>query len=76
MPDVEFSPSREFSLIRRFRALFFVPPGAATIEIGANVRRADYGHKCEYSTNILKSRPVIASPSDSEERSNDGQFAM
>ena len=37
MFDVEFSPSREFSLVQRGDALLFVPPGAAAIEVGADV---------------------------------------
>lgn len=51
--DVEFGTSRKFGLVLRFDALLPVPPGAVAIEVGTNVRRADYRHKAEYSTNFL-----------------------
>ena len=44
MPNVELGPSRELGLIRRFDALFFVPPGPTAVEVRANVRRADDSH--------------------------------
>jgi len=40
-------------LIGRFDSLLLVPPGAATVEVGADIRRPDYGHGYEYSTNFL-----------------------
>ena len=53
MLGVEVGPCRQLGLVRRFDSLFFVPPGAAAIEIGSNFRSTDNVHKWEYSTNFL-----------------------
>ena len=37
MFDVEFGSSRKFSLVNRLHTLFFVPPGAAAVEVGSNI---------------------------------------
>lgn len=54
MFGVELSPGREFGLVYRCETLLLVPPGAAAVEVGANIGRADDVHKVEYSTNFLK----------------------
>jgi hypothetical protein len=41
---VDFGPEGKFGLILGFKSLFFVPPGAATIEIISNIRRAYNSH--------------------------------
>jgi len=51
--DVEFGPGGEFILVGGFDSLFSVPPGAVAVEVGTDVRRPDYRHNAEYSTNFL-----------------------
>jgi hypothetical protein len=41
---MKFGAGGEFSLVRRFDTLPAIPPGAATIEIGSNIRRTDDRH--------------------------------
>ena len=61
MLAVDLGPGGKLGLILRFESLLAVPPGAATVEIVSNVRRADNGHgspqnfavKAKYSTNFL-----------------------
>ena len=68
MPHVEFGPRREFSLVLRFHALFAIPPGAAAIEVGSNIRSADNGHGVSiaqifyfFLVNPLKAKPNFSS---------------
>jgi hypothetical protein len=65
---MEFGTGGEFSLIGGFDPLFPVPPGAMTIEVIANVGRADRRHKWEYSTNFLIFA-VAWNPLDNEPKS-------
>ena len=62
MLSMDFRPRCKLGLILRFEALFAIPPGAAAIEIIANVRGADHRHvftiaarnrKVKYSTIFL-----------------------
>ena len=45
MLAVEFGPSYEFGLVLGFESLPAIPPGAAAVQVVANVRRADDGHR-------------------------------
>lgn len=45
MPGVEFGPGGKLGLVGRFDSLFAVPPGAATVQVCADVGRADDSHR-------------------------------
>jgi hypothetical protein len=55
MLAVDFGPGGKFGLILRLEALFFIPPGAATVEIISNVRRADDSHFSPLSPEVRTS---------------------
>jgi hypothetical protein len=64
-------------LVLRFKAFLTIPPGAATVEVIANVRGADNGHTCttkfsvkvKYSTNFLISKTLTLSERPSKAKS-------
>jgi len=49
---VDFGPGRKFGLILGLKSLFFVPPGAAAVEIISNVRGADDSHFSPLSSDV------------------------
>jgi len=42
---MDFSPGRKFGFVLGLESLFFVPPGAAAVEVISNIGGADHGHR-------------------------------